>query len=275
MNRGKIYYGWFIVAAVFFILMMTMGARVSLGVFVMPMSEEFGWGRGIISFAGALAILVNGLSQPFMGYAYDKFGGRKLILWGVLFIGLSVVLLAITFHFLYFVLVLSVLMAVAMSAGSITTGAVLVSKWFQRNRATAISVSSSGASAGGLILVPFATYLVILIDWRLTWVVLGGLILVVVLPLAILLLKNDPAEIGLLPDGDEIIGDGSAREGREESGPLAVQSIRATIRAGLADQVEEIVSKELSEQMRLQSTNDFKEGINASLERRKPKFGGS
>lgn len=60
-----------------------------------------------------------------------------------------------------------------------------------------------------------------------------------------------------------------------ESGPLAVQSIRATIRAGLADQVEEIVSKELSEQMRLQSTNDFKEGINASLERRKPKFGGS
>ena len=60
-----------------------------------------------------------------------------------------------------------------------------------------------------------------------------------------------------------------------ESGPLAVQSIRATIRAGLADQVEEIVSKELSEQIRLQSTNDFKEGINASLERRKPKFGGS
>ena len=104
--------------------MMTMGARVSLGVFVMPMSEEFGWSRGIISFAGALAILVNGLSQPFMGYAYDKFGGRKLFLWGVLFIGLSVVLLAITFHFLYFVLVLSVLMAVAMSAGSITTGAV-------------------------------------------------------------------------------------------------------------------------------------------------------
>ena len=124
MKRGKIYYGWFIVAAVFFILMMTMGARVSLGVFVMPMSEEFGWSRGIISFAGALAILVNGLSQPFMGYAYDKFGGRKLILWGVLFIGLTVVLLAITFHFLYFVLVLGVLMAVAMSAGSITTGAV-------------------------------------------------------------------------------------------------------------------------------------------------------
>ena len=60
-----------------------------------------------------------------------------------------------------------------------------------------------------------------------------------------------------------------------EAGPLAVQSIRSTIRAGLADQVEKIVSWELSEQMRLQSTKDFKEGISASLERRKPKFSGS
>ena len=60
-----------------------------------------------------------------------------------------------------------------------------------------------------------------------------------------------------------------------ESGPLAVQSIRATIRAGLAEQVEEIVSWELSERVRLQSTKDFKEGIKASLERRKPKFEGS
>ncbi len=60
-----------------------------------------------------------------------------------------------------------------------------------------------------------------------------------------------------------------------ESGPLAIQSIRATIRAGLAEQVEEIVAWELSEQVRLQSTKDFKEGIKASLERRKPKFEGS
>lgn len=60
-----------------------------------------------------------------------------------------------------------------------------------------------------------------------------------------------------------------------EAGPLAVQSIRSTIRTDLADQVEKIVSWELSEQMRLQSTKDFKEGISASLERRKPKFTGS
>ena len=56
------------------------------------------------------------------------------------------------------------------------------------------------------------------------------------------------------------------------SGPLAVEAIRSTIREGLADAVEDIISWELAEQKRLQSTSDFKEGIAASSERRKPNF---
>ena len=121
----NIYYGWFIVAITFFVIMMTMGARNGVGVFVLPMSEEFGWSRSLISFAGAIGILVNGASQPVLGSAYDKVGGRKLIILGVLAIGLMVTLLSVTFNFAYFLLIFGVLMAIAMSAGSITTGAVL------------------------------------------------------------------------------------------------------------------------------------------------------
>ena len=53
---------------------------------------------------------------------------------------------------------------------------------------------------------------------------------------------------------------------------MAVESIRATVRGNLADQVEEVVAWELSEQIRLQSSDDFKEGIAASLERREANF---
>ena len=56
------------------------------------------------------------------------------------------------------------------------------------------------------------------------------------------------------------------------SAPMAVESIRATVRGDLADQVEEVVAWELSEQIRLQSSDDFKEGIAASLERREANF---
>ncbi len=222
----NIYYGWFIVAITFFVIMMTMGARNGIGVFVLPMSEEFGWSRSLISFAGALGILVNGASQPVLGSAYDKVGGRKLILLGVLAIGLMVMLLSITFNFAYFLFIFGVLMAIAMSAGSITTGAVLVSKWFQRKRSTAISITSAGASVGGLVLVPFTTYLIILIDWRLTWLVLGSMILLLVLPLAFFMLKNEPAEMGLLPDGDEAASGGGSGSVIRASGPLEVEEWR-------------------------------------------------
>jgi len=59
-----------------------------------------------------------------------------------------------------------------------------------------------------------------------------------------------------------------------ESAPLAVESIRATLLEGLADKVEKVVAHELQEQMRLQKTTDFKEGIKSTSERRKGDFRG-
>ena len=56
------------------------------------------------------------------------------------------------------------------------------------------------------------------------------------------------------------------------SAPMAVESIRSTVKGDLADQVEKVVAWELSEQIRLQKTEDFKEGIASSLERRNPEF---
>jgi enoyl-CoA hydratase/carnithine racemase len=58
------------------------------------------------------------------------------------------------------------------------------------------------------------------------------------------------------------------------SAPLAVQSIRATLRAGLIERVQAALEREASEQERLRGTEDFREGVTASLERRAPRFQG-
>src|SRR5262249_8632979 len=63
----RLYYGWCIVATTFCMALVSMGARSGFGVFVLPMSEEFGWDRGTISLAAAIGALVSGLSQPFLG----------------------------------------------------------------------------------------------------------------------------------------------------------------------------------------------------------------
>ena len=71
-SQPKIFYGWYIVATCFFVAFLIVGARNCFGIFVIPMSEELGWNRTPISFAAALGFLVNGMTQPFIGYMFDR-----------------------------------------------------------------------------------------------------------------------------------------------------------------------------------------------------------
>ncbi len=201
VNAG-LYYGWIIVGASFFISFLTVGGRNGFGVFVIPMSTEFGWDRGTISLAAAIGFLLNGLSQPFIGRLYDRIGGRKLILVSLVIIGVSNLLLAATNHIVFLIIVFGVVMAIAMSGGSINTTVSIISKWFQRKRALAVAIVAAGAPMGGLVLVPMASYLIELAGWRTTWAVLGVMVLALSVPLAYFVMRERPEEMGLLPDGD-------------------------------------------------------------------------
>jgi MFS family permease len=200
--HAGIYYGWLIVATTFWMAIFTGGGRTGFGVFVLPMSAELGWSRGTISLAAALGALISGVSQPFVGRLYDRVGGRWLILVCLLVSGLGTALLALTTNLVFFILVFGVLLSIAMAGSSLTTTSALLSKWFHRQRATAMALTTTGSSVGGLLLVPLTVYLIGLVGWRITWVVLGLLVLILVVPVAFFLLRDDPEEMGLRPDGD-------------------------------------------------------------------------
>jgi len=202
-KQNGIYYGWVIAAACVFIAMAGSGAYNGFGVFIIPMSEEFGWSRSAISLAASVGTIVGGLSQPFFGRVFDRVGGRRLILVGLAAFGVSNVLLMFTSNLLYLVLVFGVLIALAGSAGTFNTAVALVSKWFERRRATAISLVSAGGSLSGLVFVPFVAYTIPLVGWRSTWLILGLMVLVLAVPVAFLILKDDPSDVGQLPDGDK------------------------------------------------------------------------
>ncbi len=202
--RPGIFYGWFVVATCMFIAFLTMGARNSFGAFVVPMEAEFEWNRTVVSWAAALGALLNGVTQPFMGYLFDRIGVRIVVITGIVVVGVSTLLMAATGSIWYMIAMFGVIAAVGQSGSSMTNTAAMLSKWFRRRRGLVIGLNASGMSLGSLVLVPFVAFLISLIDWRLSWVVLGGMILVLGIPLAFVFLHDGPAKKGLTPDGDPV-----------------------------------------------------------------------
>jgi MFS family permease len=172
---------------------------------------------------GAIGALVSGLSQPFVGRLYDRLGGRQLILVSLVVSGVCTMFLALTTHMLVLIVLFGGVLSIAMGGSSLTTTAALLAKWYERHRATAVSLNAAGASVGGLLLVPLTVSLIHLVGWRLPWVVLGLLLLLLVVPLASGLLKDDPAELGLRPDGAPPLL-GTHQVAPRRPGPLEVAS---------------------------------------------------
>jgi MFS family permease len=139
-----------------------------------------------------------------MGYLFDRVGVRIVVMTGISVVGASTLLMAATGSIWYLIAIFGVVAAVGQSGTSLTNTGAMLSKWFRRRRGLVIGLNASGMSLGGLILVPFAAYLISLIDWRLSWIVLGVMILVLGIPLAFVFLHDDPAKKGLTPDGDPV-----------------------------------------------------------------------
>ena len=230
-TKKPLYFGWYVCAATLFIGFVSIGARNSFGVFVIPMSEEFGWSRFTVSIAAALGVLVNGIIQPFIGQLFDRTGGRKVILTGLLVLGISTILLSLTFHILFLVFMFGFIASMAQAGPALSNTAALMSRWFKRRRATAISINSAALSLGGLSLVPFSMYLLQATSWRVAWIGLG-IIVLTSLPLAYFFIRERPSDMGLNPDGDPSPSEDRANPRRRElKGPLEVETWRESFKS--------------------------------------------
>jgi len=228
-TKKPIYFGWYVCAASIFIGFVAIGARNSFGVFVVPMSDDFGWNRLTISVAAALGVLVSGVVQPFMGQVFDRTGGRKLILVSLVILGITTIMLSLTFHVIFLIFMFGIVASIAQGGPALSNTAALMSRWFKRKRATAISINSAALSLGGLVMVPFSMYLLEATNWRLAWVGLG-LIVLLSLPLAYFFIHERPSERGLHPDGDpEPTPVSSGR--KEVFGPLEAETWKESFKS--------------------------------------------
>lgn len=149
-----------------------------------------------------ILFLVGGMTAPFIGRVVDRYGARKVLASGAFIAGLGFVLLSLV-HTLWHFYGGYVIVGVGMAATGMVPSTAVVSNWFKKRRGTAIGIMSSGLGAGGLALAPLmGGYLIPNFGWRASYLVLAVLTWVLI-PLALLVIKTKPADMGLYPDGKQ------------------------------------------------------------------------
>ncbi len=86
--------GWVLVGAAL-ILALSLGVRHGFGLFLGPMSADFGWGRGVFAFAIALQNLIWGLAQPFAGALADRLGAARVVIIGGILYAAGLILMGL------------------------------------------------------------------------------------------------------------------------------------------------------------------------------------
>ncbi len=220
-KKPKVFYGYWIVVATFFFLFIFSGCGFfAFSLFVKPLQADLGWGRGEIMTAFTIFFLVMGVTMPFVGRVIYRYEARKVIAIGALIVGLGFVLLSLMDTLWYFYVSYAVI-GVGMGAMGHVPSSTIVSNWFRKRRGTAIGIMSAGIGAGGFALAPLVgVYLIPNLGWRVSYLVLAVLTWVLIIPLALLVIKTKPADMGLYPDGKqdpEVVAE-------IEASPLAAKS---------------------------------------------------
>ena len=199
-TRSGLFYGWLVVAAVLLVSMVGSGTRMASGVMLKPLENEFGWDRAAISLALAIGLLANGLGAPFGGRLFDRFGPQRVVI-GALALTIVATVGTILMQTLFeLTLWWGLVAGIASGALGVTLGPVVANRWFVARRGLVTGLLGGGASAGQLVFIPLLMGLTVAIDWRAGLLLMAGL-LGVLLPLAWLVIRDGPANVGLEPYG--------------------------------------------------------------------------
>ncbi|MFP4609026.1 MAG: MFS transporter [Candidatus Aenigmatarchaeota archaeon] len=188
-KNGTIYYGWFVVLGAFLALLISSVRSYSFGVFILPLTEEFGWPRGPLTLGFSLSLLMTSFLGIVSGKLSDRYGVKKVMLVGTVFIVLGFTLTSqiTSLLQLYGCFILIGVGASAFYIPVTTT----VTRWFDERRGLAIGISVTALAFGMAFFPPILERVIASIGWRSTFVVIGVFSLAV-LSLSTFLMKSSP-----------------------------------------------------------------------------------
>ena len=187
------------VAASFFIAFYVGGAMFyGFTAFFEPIVNEFGWNYTQVSIGISLRGVEMGILAPIIGFLVDRFGSRRLAIFGVITVGFGLIIISQTQSL---IMLYAGFLLLSLGAGGCTSVVLYtaVANWFRRNIGKALGITACGFGAGGVI-VPLIPWLIDTYDWRTALIILALGRWIFGIPLA-LIIRDKPEQYGYFPDG--------------------------------------------------------------------------
>jgi MFS family permease len=162
----------------------------TLGLFIKPLNQEFGWDRASISAAGGVAAIASAITIPFVGSLIDRWGVRTVLLPIIVLCAASVALIALTPKSIVVFLLLFAITGVLGSGQGPLGYAKVVSSWFDDRRGLALGITMSGIGLGAALIPQYAQFLIGNLGWRAAYAGLGLLTLMVAFPAVFLFIRE-------------------------------------------------------------------------------------
>ena len=146
---------------------------------------------------------------PICGHLVDRYSIKKILSLGSLLFGLGLIALGFCQNYFQFLIVYGTILSLGITLFGNLSTAKLISFWFNKKNGTAIGYAALGISLSGVFIPPLAVYLISVFDWRITYMIFGAFIILVMMPFCRFFIINKPSEVNQNIDGAESLGDES------------------------------------------------------------------
>ena len=204
MAERNLHYGWIVAGATFLVMLATAGAMGAPGVIMQPLEQEFGWSSADISSALALRIALFGLMAPFSAAFINRFGVRPVVTAAVAMICLGILASLMMTELWQLVALWGVIVGVGTGLVALVLGATVATRWFVERRGLVVGMLTASNATGQLIFLPLLAKLTQDYGWRSALGLVVAMLLVAGV-VALLTLRDRPADVGLAPYGAKAI----------------------------------------------------------------------
>jgi MFS family permease len=196
----RIHPAWIVAGVAFLALIGAAGFRAAPAVLIVPLQEEFGWSRSVLSLAVSLNLVLYGLTAPFAAALMDRFGMRRVTAIALVLIALGSAVTVFVTESWQVLLTWGLMVGLGTGSMALVFAATVTDRWFVEKRGLVSGILTAAGATGQLIFLPFLAILVAGPGWRAAAILVAGGALLVV-PLVWLFLRDRPSDLGVTAYG--------------------------------------------------------------------------